>query len=224
VIDHEALPPELRGRTPEEIAAAWNLMKQYVSSVSSVQHPAQTASTATAAVEEKPLSDLFMEDPERAIAEFNRRTYGPLLEQLASNAVEGIFSSLRTEIPEFKEYEPTVRKIISDLKINPTLLNRNYVEMAYYIARGRKDEERARAAAAAAAVNQTIPPTPQPPPPPEPTLTDLEREVAVRCGFVLPDGRVDVKGFIKWRDQEALYVNAPTEPKRVYGREEGGKS
>lgn len=168
---------------------------------------------------EVPLSQLMYEDPEKAVLEINRRTYGPLIEQLAANSVEGIYSSLRSTTPEFGEYEPRVRKILTDLRIPPTALNRQYVMMAYYIARGQADEDRSKAARAAQIQNQGQPPTPQPPAPAAPVLSSLEQEIASRTGFVRPDGTVDAESFVKWRDGgPAFSVEVSTEAKRSYGR------
>lgn len=225
VLDHPDLPEEIRGKSPKEFKELWDLQRQALSAAAYARQmydESQQRPEPPAAPAEPPLNlkELIMEDPEAAIRAVTERTYGPLIADLASKAVEGSYSAVRNRLPDFGKYEGEVRKEIDRLKVPAQALQPNHIELAYYVVRGRKVEETEKAAAATAIHTQTEQPRPGPTPTAPPQLSDIEMEIARRQNFLKEDRTVDVAQYIHWRDGSGgntFYAPVHTEEKG-YGK------
>lgn len=90
----------------------------------------------------KSLEERILEAPEDAILEVVNKHFGSRFATTEKNAGEAIWSSVRNEDPDFKQYEDDVRKIIDDNQIEPS---RENILGAYTMAIGAKQlEERRR--------------------------------------------------------------------------------
>lgn len=210
-LDIEGLPTELRGKTPQEVSDLWNLMRQSLSAAAytkDTQPVAQPVAQPIAAVEpdeEKTLKELIIDEPEKALAMWAERNYGPMLRNIATSSQESMFISARDTYPDFKEQEPKVRRIIQSLGIGPESITADHITAAFYMAKGISQDSTARSVAshdaASAAANLTETPTPLEVPAAAGKLDDLSSEVAKRMGM-------DDKSFAQWRDMSDADYNA----------------
>lgn len=150
--------------------------------------------------DEKPLEELILEDPKKAMRRFLKEEgYLDEFSSFSTRLGEAEIQSLAKELPQFHEHEERVRELLKESRVNPT---RSHVLAAYKISLGEKAMEEA---AKSHRGSVTEPPsTPPPPPPPggSQPLSDLEREV------MRAHGVDDEKEWARMRDQP-LSVKVP---------------
>ena len=205
-LDVEGLPTELRGKTPQEVSDLWNLMRQSLSAAAYArEQPVAQPAAVVEPEDEKSLKDLIIEEPEKALAMWAERNYGPMLRNIAAQSQESAFLSFRDTFADFKDQEPKVRRIINSLGISADQVTRDHITAAYYMAKGIGGDSATRAdaslSAASAAAAVTESPTPQQIHTEVGKLDDVSSEVAKRMGM-------DEKTFVEWRDMSDADYNA----------------
>lgn len=221
--DASKLPPELQGKTPEQIGELWGLMQQASSAQAWAQQQAQQTQQQQAQLQqlqqqqaaaepELNLRDLFQEDPEAASRVVFERNYGQLAASLAANALEGVYSNLKTSVPDFSDYEQRTREIVQGWGVPPTGLTPDHIRSAYLMARGEKAEQDKRTASAQQPQVVTEPAKPRPPTPTPAPLNDTEKEIARQLGM-------SEQEYTEHRDKGRFTgVEPPTEAKG-YGKQ-----
>lgn len=136
--------------------------------------------------EGKPLSELMLEDPDKAIERWMKdRGYLDAFQNLSGRVGETEFALVRQELDDFDEYEEDIKTILEEGKLAPTRTN---IRGAYTMAVGNK-VLREKATARRSGTG-TIPPDSPPPGEggkDEPKWrSDLEREIAEAHGVTDP--------------------------------------
>ncbi len=170
VIDRNALPEEMRNKSPEEISLMWSAAARVLESKNSESESqnARIAQLEAAAAEQKrepvpdptenvDLKELMYENPEKAVDIMLEKKYGPTVARFEAGIGETeIVRASRIIGPDFIEHEPAVRAILAKSK-GP--IDEAAVQGAYFMARGlasvQTDVARAKLAA------ETPAPTPE---------------------------------------------------------------
>lgn len=131
--------------------------------------------------DDKPLSDLILEDPEAAVERIARKKgWITSMNAVAGKADESLFSVVAGRIDGFEEYEDAVRNI---LKETGAPVSETTIKKAFAMAVGERAlEEKSRARRAAANSEPAKPAAPSP----EkalPSESDLEREIREAHGY-----------------------------------------
>jgi len=212
-IPRSALPEGLRDRSESEITF---LLEHTITGLASRNNEVDQLKTELAELrgvvsatpepepdpdDSKPLAELMLEDPEKALDRWARgKGYVPAMENLSNRVGEAEFGMIRGEIEGFADAEADVRELLVKSKIPAT---REGIMGAFQLVLGQ--EVLADRARAARDVSGSIPPSNLPAPggddPPE--LSALETEIMHGHGIT------DVKEWIKHRDTP-LEVNLPT--------------
>lgn len=213
-IPRSALPEGLRDRSESEITF---LLEHTITGLASRNNEVDQLKTELAELrgevnaapppepdpdDAKPLAELMLEDPEKALDRWARKKgYVPAMESLSNRVGEAEFGMIRTEIEGFADAETDVRELLTKSKIPAT---REGIMGAFQLVLGQ--EVLADRARAARDVSGSIPPSNPPAPDPEgdpPALSDLETEIMHGHGIT------DPAEWIKHRDTP-LEVNLPT--------------
>lgn len=126
--------------------------------------------------EDLPLEELILKDPAAAVRKVIQENYGDDLSELSEGVGESMYHTFRNEIPDFREYEDDIRKILNESGARP---NKENIQGAYLLAVGRKTvEERQRANREQDSVETGGGAPPDEGDQRNKTLTPLEKEVA----------------------------------------------
>lgn len=143
--------------------------------------------------DDKPLAELMLEDPEKALDRWARdKGYVKAIGDLSDRVGESEFTMVAAAHGDFADHEDHVRKLLKEGKIAATRRN---IEGAYTMALGEKLlEDRARDIRGKSG---SIPPSPPAPPDPkggEPEMSELEKEIMRGHGIE------DPVEWVKYRD------------------------
>jgi hypothetical protein len=90
-----------------------------------------------------PNSDKF--NPQAAVADITQRNYGSLINDISGRANEGMYMRFREEYPDFKEFEPDIRKLLTDSRQNnpsPEQINGLYFAAKGYRSTMKEKQDR----------------------------------------------------------------------------------
>lgn len=207
-VPEDALPEFLRGKSPEEVRAAISqafqgsqLANQELNQIK--RKLAELEGSAKKEPEEpkepeKPLDELLYEDPEAAIDQVIRKRYGSRFAGLEEQVGSTVFATVRSELPQFDEFEDDIRTLLKDSGAPATRAN---IIGAYKMALGDRALQEMHQKNRKAANPEK--PKAKPPKPKGPQLSDLEREIAAGMGMSAED-------YANARDNEDFKVKVPT--------------
>lgn len=225
----DALPEDLRGKTPAEIKATLSALTKAIGTKndesdqlkrriadleSRLVNPPPPQNREEDPDADKPLEELIVTKPkvaiQRALKEMGIQDRFENVERTAgAGASEAAFMRAGTEFSDFDEYEDEVKAILSKTGAPASYAN---VRGAYFMALGaRTAEGKGRETRARITENGTEHPAPKPSTTRKVRkLTALEREIARGQGFIDEKGEVDEKSYLEWYDKEYMEVDVPT--------------
>lgn len=177
--NREELDPLLRGMNASEMNMLFQQLvaaaRQPVASTPPAEPtPKPTAIDPKVALD--PNSEGF--NPEGAFDAFVRKNYGGLLGEISNRSMEGLYVSLRNELPDFQKHEAQIRELLS--KRDPTTLRREDVIGAYYGVMGYAASEELKKSRRTTPGTTTVPPTARHDEPSEEPLSETDKMMAHR--------------------------------------------
>lgn len=137
-LDRTKLPTILQGMNEEQIGETFNTLFNAVRSPveRTVEAPPPPKRLSADELKERfdTTSDKF--DPRSAITELVNENYGGLITDISKKANEGMKTSFRTNIPDFKEHEADIDKVLQG--IDPNLVSQQVMLDAYLRVVGAK--------------------------------------------------------------------------------------
>lgn len=140
-IDRGKLSPLIAGMSEQQINETFDTLFQAVRRPidqtpprpEAVRKPAPTAEELKERFD--PISEKF--DPAGAVREMVETNYGGLIADMGAKANEGMFLSLRSSLPDFKDHEEDIRKVVKD--VPPNMLNQQMLTNTYFSVVGAKE-------------------------------------------------------------------------------------
>lgn len=141
--------------------------------------------------DDKPLSDLMLENPEKALRKFIESNYGSRFSHIENTLGRTVLNDARNRFPRFTEFE---EDILGELNKRGVAVSNDSLEAAYYMTLGRKNEEERRLAERERSNSDNSPPPTDDAGKGISQLTDLDRELMRKGNYK------DEQEYIRFRD------------------------
>lgn len=206
---------DFEGKSPEDIARDWTMMKKTLEAQTAVLENLRNQSMGAPAhardpgekkesPKEKPKYDELIyegaEGVENAVVDIVTRNFGPAFLQAMTKSDEAVYMSVARKLPDFEEYEPRIRELAREWG---TQITPQTVEALYKVALGETTLENKRKAAQK---SRSQPPTPKGP---EDGKKKLEEPAGAAGEFFRSSG-MSLEEWDHYMGSESLEMEVPT--------------